>query len=65
MPTPANPLAAALHDAADAVAAKLDAMDRKLDAILAAATEAADADRAWPAPPKPKANGHAVRGDHD
>ncbi|GBR73357.1 hypothetical protein [Acidiphilium acidophilum] len=59
MTTPANPLAAALHDAAAAVAAKLDAMDRKLDVLLAQSAAAADADRAWPAPPKPRPNGHA------
>lgn len=59
-----SPLHAALTGAADAIADTLDSMNRKLDALLAAAEREADADRRWPLPPvkpkpaKPARNGH-------
>lgn len=61
--TPPAKLQENLRAAADQIADVLSSIDAKLDALLAAATEAADADRAWPAPRKPKAmNGHADGG---
>ncbi|MEE3502615.1 hypothetical protein [Acidiphilium acidophilum] len=57
-----KPLPGALRDAADAVASMLTRMDQKLDMLLAQSAADAAADRTWPAPPKPKRNGHAAGG---